>query len=56
MPAPVGQVLALGYRSGEAWNETAFSNPDFDAKLKQALSLNPKFDGAAEAQKTLGSL
>ena len=37
---PLGvQVLALGYRSGEAWNETAFSNPDFDAKLKQALSL-----------------
>ena len=37
---PLGvQVLALGYRSGEAWNETAFSNADFDAKLKQALSL-----------------
>ncbi|RWL49289.1 ABC transporter substrate-binding protein [Mesorhizobium sp. M2E.F.Ca.ET.209.01.1.1] len=36
---PLGvQVLALGYRSGEAWNETAFSNPDFDAKLKDALS------------------
>ncbi|RWA70575.1 ABC transporter substrate-binding protein [Mesorhizobium sp.] len=36
---PLGvQVLALGYRSGEAWNETAFSNPDFDAKLKEALS------------------
>jgi peptide/nickel transport system substrate-binding protein len=37
---PLGvQVLALGYRSGEAWNETAYSNPEFDAKLKQALSL-----------------
>ncbi|RVD40517.1 diguanylate cyclase, partial [Mesorhizobium sp. M4B.F.Ca.ET.019.03.1.1] len=37
---PLGvQVLALGYRSGEAWNETAFANPDFDAKLKEALSL-----------------
>ncbi|ESY93978.1 ABC transporter substrate-binding protein [Mesorhizobium australicum] len=37
---PLGvQVLALGYRTGEAWNETAYSNPDFDAKLKQALSL-----------------
>src|SRR5689334_24849196 len=37
---PLGvQVLALGYRSGEAWNESAYSNPDFDAKLKQALSL-----------------
>ena len=37
---PLGvQVLALGYRTGEAWNETAYSNPDFDAKLKEALSL-----------------
>ncbi|TIU70496.1 MAG: diguanylate cyclase, partial [Mesorhizobium sp.] len=37
---PLGvQVLALGYRSGEAWNETAFANPDFDTKLKEALSL-----------------
>ncbi|ANT51384.1 ABC transporter substrate-binding protein [Mesorhizobium amorphae] len=37
---PLGvQVLALGYRSGEAWNETAYANPEFDAKLKQALSL-----------------
>ncbi|RAZ73208.1 ABC transporter substrate-binding protein [Mesorhizobium atlanticum] len=36
---PLGvQVLALGYRSGEAWNETAYSNPEFDAKLKEALS------------------
>lgn len=37
---PLGvQVLALGYRTGEAWNETAYSNPEFDAKLQQALSL-----------------
>ncbi|MBZ9705293.1 ABC transporter substrate-binding protein [Mesorhizobium sp. ESP7-2] len=37
---PLGvQVLALGYRTGEAWNETAYSNPEFDAKLKQALAL-----------------
>ncbi|MBZ9883088.1 ABC transporter substrate-binding protein [Mesorhizobium sp. CA10] len=36
---PLGvQVLALGYRTGEAWNETAYSNPEFDAKLKDALS------------------
>ncbi|MFD9898994.1 ABC transporter substrate-binding protein [Mesorhizobium sp. NPDC059025] len=34
------QVLALGYRTGEAWNESGYSNPDFDAKLKQALSIN----------------
>ncbi|PZO80609.1 MAG: diguanylate cyclase [Mesorhizobium amorphae] len=38
---PLGvQILALGYRTGEAWNETAYSNPDFDAKLAQALSIN----------------
>ncbi|MGN6468446.1 MAG: ABC transporter substrate-binding protein [Rhizobiaceae bacterium] len=34
------QVLALGYRTGEAWNESGYSNPEFDAKLKEALSLN----------------
>jgi peptide/nickel transport system substrate-binding protein len=35
---PLGvQVLALAYRSGEAWNESAYANPDFDAKLAQAL-------------------
>jgi peptide/nickel transport system substrate-binding protein len=37
---PLGvQVLALAYRTGEAWNETAYSNPDFDAKLGQALAI-----------------
>jgi peptide/nickel transport system substrate-binding protein len=37
---PLGvQVLALGYRTGEAWNETGYSNPELDAKLKQALSI-----------------
>lgn len=37
---PLGvQVLALAYRTGEAWNETAHSNPDFDKKLEQALSV-----------------
>lgn len=36
---PLGvQVLALAYRSGQAWNESAYSNPDFDAKLAQALA------------------
>ncbi len=34
------QTLALGYRTGEAWNETAYSNPDFDAKLKEALAIS----------------
>jgi peptide/nickel transport system substrate-binding protein len=37
---PLGvQVLALAYRSGEAWNEAAYSNPEFDAKLNQALAI-----------------
>lgn len=37
---PLGvQVLALAYRSGEAWNESAFSNEAFDAALNKALSI-----------------
>ncbi|MEO1700540.1 MAG: ABC transporter substrate-binding protein [Pseudomonadota bacterium] len=37
---PLGvQVLALAYRSGEAWNETAFANEEFDAKLTEALGI-----------------
>ena len=37
---PLGvQILALGYRSGESWNETAYANPDFDAKLNAALAV-----------------
>jgi peptide/nickel transport system substrate-binding protein len=36
---PLGvQTLALAYRSGEAWNETAFNNPEFDAALAKALA------------------
>lgn len=36
---PLGvQVLALAYRSGEPWNESAYSNPEFDAKLQAALA------------------
>ncbi|RUM98925.1 ABC transporter substrate-binding protein [Pseudaminobacter arsenicus] len=38
---PLGvQVLALGYRTGEAWNESAYSNPEFDAKLEEALAIS----------------
>jgi peptide/nickel transport system substrate-binding protein len=38
---PLGvQILALGYRTGEAWNESAYSDPTFDEKLKQALSIS----------------
>jgi peptide/nickel transport system substrate-binding protein len=37
---PLGvQVLALAYRSGEAWNEAGFANAEFDAKLAEALSI-----------------
>jgi len=37
---PLGvQVLALAYRTGEAWNESAYSNPDFDTKLNAALAV-----------------
>ena len=37
-PRPLGvQVLALAYRSGEAWNESGFANADFDAALTKAL-------------------
>lgn len=37
---PLGvQILALAYRTGEPWNEAAYSNPAFDAKLSVAMSL-----------------
>ncbi|MEO1536898.1 MAG: ABC transporter substrate-binding protein [Pseudomonadota bacterium] len=37
---PLGvQILALAYRSGEAWNEAAYSNPEFDSLLGEALSI-----------------
>lgn len=35
---PLGvQVLGLAYRSGEAWNESGHANPEFDAKLDEAV-------------------
>ncbi len=37
---PLGvQVLALAYRSGEPWNESAFANEEFDALLSSALAI-----------------
>lgn len=37
---PLGvQVLALAYRSGEAWNESGFANSEFDSLLTEALSI-----------------
>ncbi|MEO1540948.1 MAG: ABC transporter substrate-binding protein [Pseudomonadota bacterium] len=39
-PRPLGvQVLALAYRSGEAWNESAYANEEFDALLTEALAI-----------------
>lgn len=35
---PLGvQVLALAYKTDAVWNETGFSNPEFDAVLEQAI-------------------
>lgn len=37
---PLGvQALVLAYRSGAAWNETAWSNSEFDKKLDTALTM-----------------
>ena len=37
---PLGvQIYALAYRSGEAWNETAFSNAEFDSLLSDSLKV-----------------
>ncbi len=37
---PLGvQVLALAYKSGEAWNESAFANEEFDSLLEDALAI-----------------
>ena len=34
---PLGvQVLTLAYRSGAAWNESGYANPEFDARLDEA--------------------
>ena len=32
------QVLALAYKSGVAWNESGYSNAEFDSLLDQALA------------------
>lgn len=53
---PLGvQVLTLGYMTGGAWNETGYSDPDFDAKLKQALSINDP-DKRREVMKDLETI
>lgn len=36
---PLGvDVLALAFRTGQAWNESGFSDPEFDAKMEEALA------------------
>ena len=38
---PLGvQVLALAYKSGVPWNETAMANEEFDALLSDAMAIN----------------
>jgi peptide/nickel transport system substrate-binding protein len=45
---PLGvQVLALAYKSGGSWNESAYSDPEFDALLDQALA-TPDVDARRE--------
>ncbi len=37
---PLGvQILALAYRTGEAWNESAFANAEFDSLLSEAMAI-----------------
>ncbi|MTH99644.1 MULTISPECIES: ABC transporter substrate-binding protein [Alphaproteobacteria] len=37
---PLGvQIWALAYKSGEAWNEFGWANPEFDAILDEALAI-----------------
>ncbi len=39
-PRPLGvQIWALAYKSGEAWNEFGWENPEFDAILAEALAI-----------------
>jgi len=44
---PLGvQILSLAYRSGVAWNESAFTNAEFDTKLTEAMAIT---DAAARS-------
>jgi peptide/nickel transport system substrate-binding protein len=50
---PLGvQILALAYRSGVPWNETGYTNEDFDRKLSVALSIADA-DRRSEAMKDI---
>ena len=54
---PLGvMALNLGYRSGQAWNETRYANPAFDDKLATANGLldpNARREVMAEVQRIL---
>jgi len=56
-PRPLGvQVLALAYRTGEAWNESGHSDPEFDATLEEALGVfdaDERREYSAKLQKIL---
>lgn len=50
---PLGiQVVALAYRTGEAWNESAYSNPELDKLIEQALAI-PDPDSRREVMKQI---
>ena len=54
---PLGvMVMALAYRSGVPWNETAYSNPEFDSLLTKAegiLDVDARREVMAEIQKLM---
>lgn len=53
---PLGvQVLNLAYRTGGSWNETAWSDPQFDEKLDQALS-TPDVEKRREIMKDIETI
>jgi peptide/nickel transport system substrate-binding protein len=49
-------VLSLAYRSGAAWNETGYANPEFDKLLDQAsmtLDVDKRREFMAKIQQIL---
>ncbi|MDQ7250434.1 ABC transporter substrate-binding protein [Dongia sedimenti] len=53
---PLGiQVVALAYKSGASWNETAYSDPKFDALLDKALA-QPDPDKRRETMKEIETM
>ena len=56
-PRPLGvQVLSLAYKSGQAWNESGHTNPEFDALLDEAMGVfdaDERREYSAKLQKML---